>query len=382
MANSVVVSVVVLLLLTLQCAFAHNVPYARPHIVVTSDPLNIDDELALGEQEGKRRRSGTESILTPDRLRGIYNIAYSATAGSGKTIALIDAYGASTAEADLAVFSNQWSLPACTTANGCFKKVNQTGGSTYPVDDSGWGSEVALDIQTAHSIAPGAKILLVVAKSSSLSDLFTAVNYGKAHADYVSMSFGSSEGSYVNSYDTTYFANAPKVAFFASTGDNGRGVEFPSTSPHVVAVGGTSVFVNPDFSINTEKGWSDSGGGCSKYFSTPSVQAATSGYSSLGCNGKRSVPDVAMDADPNSGVYVYYSYGCSSPPSCWYQVGGTSLASPLFAARAAIRGAIVNVTYVYGNNIQFRDITSGSNGFSCKVGLDLVTGRGAWIGDE
>jgi len=293
----------------------------------------------------------------------------------------VDAFGSSTVEADLAVFSTQFDLPACTTANGCFKKVNQTGGSTYPVDDSGWGSEVALDVQTVHSVAQGAHILLVLARSSSLSDLLTAVNYAKAHADYVSMSFGAAEGSFVTADDNTYFSSTPSVAFFASTGDNGAGVSYPSTSPHVVAVGGTSVHTNSDFSFSSELGWSGSGGGCSAYFNAPAAQSANSGYTALGCKGKRAVPDVSMDADPNSGVYVYYSYGCDSPPNCYYQVGGTSLAAPLFASRAAISGAVANVTYVYGTSITFRDITSGSNGaFSCSTGLDLVTGRGTWIG--
>jgi len=348
--------------------------------VVASDPLDILEELTA--REGDRRRAGTRTILTPDELRGIYNIAYSATAGSGKTIAIVDAFGASTVEADLATYNAQWGLPDCTTANGCFKKVSQTGSTSYPVDDSGWGSEVALDVQTVHSIAPGAKILLVVAKSSSLTNLFTAVNYAKAHADYVSMSFGATEGSFVTSYDSTYFSTTPKVAFFASTGDSGEEVEFPASSPHVVAVGGTSVYVNSDFTLAAEQGWSGSGGGCSAYFSAPALQSAASGYSSLGCSGKRAVPDVAMNADPNSGVWVYYSYGCASPPSCWYQVGGTSLAAPLFAARASISAAIVNVSYVYSNHITYRDITVGSNGHSCTTGLDLVTGQGSWIGTQ
>jgi len=366
-----------LLLFALGCVVAHENHAFYPHLVIGSGALDINEELA---SRADRRRS-TRTILTPSELRAIYNIPYSATQGSGHTIAVVDAYGASTAEADLATFSTQWGLPACTTANGCFTKVSQTGGTTYPADNDNWGMEVALDVQTVHSIAPGAKILLVVASSSSSSDLFTAVGYAKAHANYVTMSFGTAEASFVTSYDTTYFANSPNVAFFASTGDDGAGVEFPSTSPHVVAVGGTSVYVNSDYSLASEQGWSGSGGGCSAYFSAPASQSANSGYSSLGCSGKRAVPDVAMDADPNSGVYVYYSYECSAPPSCWYQVGGTSLASPLFASRAVLRGAVVNVTYVYGNHITYRDITVGSNGaYSCKTGLDLVTGQGSWIG--
>jgi len=358
-------------------ASSHNIQRFKPHILVVSDALNIDDELIA-----RHARSTSLQILTPSELIAQYGMTYSATAGQGKTIAIIDAFGASTVEDDLGVFSIQFSLPSCTTANGCFTKVNQTGGTNYPVDDSGWGSEVALDVQTVHSVAPGASILLVVANSASTTDLLIAVQYAKAHADYVSMSFGVAESSQASVWDSTYFADSPNVAFFASTGDQGAEVEFPACSPHVVSVGGTSVFTTSDVTFSSETGWSFSGGGCSEVFAAPAVQAARSDYASLGCNGLRAMPDVAMDADPDSGVYEYYSYGCTDPPNCWFQVGGTSLAAPFFAARAAIRGAVVNVTYVYGGNIQFRDITSGNNGFACQIGLDLVTGLGSWIGSE
>lgn len=365
------------------CAFfhltlAHEISHSRPHVVVASGPFGVEEHLA-----SSTARDATLKILTPTELIAQYNIPSSSTAGAGKTIAIVDAFGASTVESDLGVFSEQFGLPSCTTANGCFTKVNQTGGTTYPPDDtqSGWGTEVALDVQTTHSVAPGAKILLVVANSASSIDLYEAVDYARANADYVSMSFGTAESIYVTTYNDEHFFASPNVALFASTGDSAAEVEFPASSPNVVAVGGTSVFTSSAFAFSSEQGWADGGGGCSTYFDAPPLQAANTGYSSLGCNGKRALPDVAMDANSDSGVYVYYSYGCTNPPSCYYQVGGTSLASPLFAARAAIRGAVVNVTYVYGNNIQYRDIVTGSNGFQCKIGLDLVTGLGSWIGD-
>jgi len=357
---------------------SHDVPRLKPHLHVVSDPLNIDEELSARAT----RSTSSPKILTPSELISEYGMTFSATAGKGQTIAIVDAFGASTVESDLAVFSTQFGLPACTTANGCFKKVDQTGGTNYPVDDSGWGNEVALDVQTVHSVAPGAKILLVVANSASSTDLFTAVEYARLHANYVSMSFGVAESSQVSVLDQTYFAGFPNVAFFASAGDNGAGVQYPASSPHVVSVGGTSVYTTSSEAFSSERGWSKGGGGCSTVFTSPAVQSANSGYASLGCNGKRAVPDVAMDADPNSGVYVYYSYGCTSPPNCYYQVGGTSLAAPFFAARSAIRGAVVNVTYVYSGHITFRDITTGNNGFACKTGLDLVTGLGSWTGSS
>jgi len=370
--------VLVLLCSSFHTTYAQEPPIAHPHFRTRAAGLSIAQYL-----DAPHLRSLDVSLkaLTPSELLAQYNIPYSETAGAGKTIAIIDAYGASTAEADLAVFSDEFGLPSCTTENGCFRKVDQNGGTDYPTDDAAWGTEVALDVQVVHSIAPGAKILLVVANSAGSIDLFTAVNYAKANADYISMSFGSSESIFSTTYDNTYFANSPKVAFFASTGDIGGAVEFPASSPHVVAVGGTSVFTDSDFGFAQEDGWADGGGGCSQYFTAPAAQAANPGYPSLGCDGKRALPDVSMDANAESGMLVYYSYECASAPDCYYQIGGTSLAAPIFASRAAIRGAVVNVTYVYGDHIQFRDITTGSNGFSAGPGLDLVTGLGSWIGD-
>lgn len=360
------------------CTFSHEIPHSRPHSIVSAGPFDLGG--SIGAQSS---RAAALRILTPSELIAQYNIAYSPTAGAGKTIAIVDAYGASTAEADLAVFNEQFDFPACTTANGCFKKVDQNGGTNYPPDDTqyGWGTEVALDVQTVHAVAPGANILLVVADSAGSDDLYKAVDYARAHADYVSMSFGAPESIYVTTYNDEHFSASPSVALFASTGDSAAGIEFPASSPNVVAVGGTSLYTNSDYSFASEEGWADGGGGCSAYFDAPAVQVANSGYASLGCNGKRALPDVAMDANSNSGVYVYYSYECTNPPNCYFQIGGTSLAAPLFAARAAIRGDVVNVTYVYGNHIQYRDITMGSNGFACTTGLDLVTGLGSWIGD-
>jgi len=355
-----------------------TVPDARPHHRVLSTAQSFS-ELA---RHNERLRSASPKILTPAQLRAVYNCSTSSTAGSGKTIAIVDAYNASTVEADLATFSAQFGLPACTTANGCFTKVNQTGGTTWPVNNANWGMEAALDVQTVHSIAPGAKILLVVANSAGLLDLFAAISYAKLHATYITMSFGSPEGSWVYFYDPINFAKSPGISFFASTGDaaSAGGVEYPSTSPLVVAVGGTTVYTNPDATLSSEQGWSNSTGGCSAFFNATTAQAANASYPVLGCSGKRAVPDVSMDGDPNSGVYVYNSFGCT-PPNCFYQVGGTSLSSPIFAARAAVRGAVVNSTYVYGTAITYRDITVGSNGaYSCRVGLDLVTGLGVWIG--
>jgi len=354
----------------------------------------MDGPFSPGEMEDRRhrptKRSSSERPLAPTDLYTIYDLTGSATDGAGKTIGIVDAFGASTAESDLAYFSSYWGLPACTTANGCFRKVNSTGGTHYPADDTSadsWSFEVALDIQSAHSVAPGANILLVVATSSSTSDQFAAVEYAVAHADYISMSWGGVEWNGVTEYDSYYFATTEALSksIFASTGDNGEpstGVLFPASSPHVTAVGGTSTFLNSDGSFAQEKGWSGSGGGCSAYFAATAAQQASNDYSALGCNGAKALPDVAMNADPNSGLYIWMSQSqFCTPPACWWVFGGTSLASPIFAARAAISGEQVDNAFVYGGQIQYRDVTQGSDGeFSCTAGLDLVTGQGTWIG--
>ena len=317
--------------------------------------------------------------LTPAQMKKAYGFSTSSTAGAGMTIAIVDAYDLPTAENDLNVFSQAFGLPACTTANGCFKKVNQTGGTKYPRYNSGWGLEIALDIEWAHAIAPGAKILLVEASSNSFSNLLAAEDYAKTHAQYVSNSWGGSEfsGETSSTYDSHFVQSG--VSFFVSAGDAGLPAEYPSASRNVISVGGTFLTIQSDGTFVSETGWSSGCGGCSLYETATSAQASFSGYSQAGCGGKRATPDLSLDADPNSGAAVYDSSNYQGQAG-WYQVGGTSLSSPMIAGRAAATGAVVDSAYVYGNNITYRDITSGNNGAPCLVGFDLCTGRGSWTG--
>lgn len=311
--------------------------------------------------------------LSPATIKGVYDFSTSSTAGAGETIAIVDAYDDPTVESDLAVFSSQFGLPACTTANGCFSKVNQNGGKTYPRKDAGWALEISLDVQWAHAIAPGAKILLVEADSNSFTNLLAAVDYAKAHSQYVSMSWGGSEFSGENGYDSHFVQSG--VSFFVSSGDAGTPAEYPSASPNVISVGGTTLHFSGG-TLTGETGWSGSGGGCSAYETANAAQVT----GSVNCSGKRATPDVSLDADPASGVSVYDSTRYQGQ-SGWFKVGGTSASAPMWAARAAVAGAIVDASYVYGGSINYRDIISGSNGGgTCTVGYDLVTGRGSWLG--
>jgi subtilase family serine protease len=316
--------------------------------------------------------------LSPQQIYNAYNFKIGSTSGAGKTIAIVDAYDDPTAESDLNTFSAQYGLPPCTTANGCFKKVSQNGGSNYPRTNANWALEISLDIQWAHALAPGATILLVEARSNRSSDLYAAEDYAKAHAQYVSNSWGSSESSGETTLDGHFLQSG--VSFFVSAGDNGTPAEYPSSSPNVISVGGTFLDLTR---ANTdplfETGWSSGGGGCSLYETATAAQSAYSGYAQTTCGGKRATPDVSLDADPNSGVSVYDSTPYNGQ-SGWWRVGGTSASSPMWAGRAATAGALVNSAWVYGNNITYRDITSGNNGAPCLTGFDLCTGRGSWIG--
>src|SRR5262249_43059655 len=148
--------------------------------------------------------------------------------GAGKTVAIVDAYDLPTAESDLAVYRSQFGLPPCTTANGCFRKINQSGGSTPPAADSGWGQEIALDIEMVSGICPQCNILLVEAASASLANLGPGVNQAVAQgAVAVSNSYGGSESSFEASWDTSYYRH-PGVAITASSGDSGYGTSYPA----------------------------------------------------------------------------------------------------------------------------------------------------------
>ena len=313
--------------------------------------------------------------LAPTTLQSVYGFTTSPTAGAGRTVAIVDANDDPTAEADLGAFTTQYGLPSCTTVNGCFTKVDQNGGSSYPSVDSGWALEISLDVQWAHAIAPGAKILLVEANSASFSDLLTAEQYATAHAQYVSNSWGGQE-SFFDPFFDSYFS-APGVSIFASSGDSGLPAAYPSSSPNVISVGGTTLHFDASNNFTGETGWSSGGGGCSAYESATSAQASFGQYGQVSCGGARATPDVAMDADPASGVSVFDSTPYSGQTG-WYKIGGTSVASPVFAARSAVQGVLVDSNYVYGANIPFRDITSGNNGAPCLVGFDLCSGRGSW----
>jgi subtilase family serine protease len=257
----------------------------------------------------------------PTDLQGAYNIfTQSSSAGGTQTIAIVDAYDHPNAEADLGVYRSQYGLPPCTTANGCFKKVNQLGQqSNYPATNAGWAQEISLDLDMASAICPNCKILLVEANSNFFSDLAAAVDRAATlNATQISNSYGGSEYSGETSDESHY--NHSGVAVTVSSGDSGYGAQFPAASKYVTAVGGTTLNRNSSVSRGwTETAWSGAGSGCSAYISKPAWQ------SDSGC-ARRTIADVSAVADPNTGVAVYDSlpyHGSSG----WMVFGGTSAGS-------------------------------------------------------
>lgn len=338
--------------------------------------------LNLKPESASAPYSGYWFLETPASLACVYTLVNPATgcnpyattaipSGGSRAIAIVDAYDDPTAANDLAHFSAQFGLPA---AN--FQVFYASG--RKPAYNSGWALEASLDIEWAHAMAPRARIYLVEAASNSFADLFTAVTTASrlvaaAGGGEVSMSWGGSEFSGESAFDG-YFA-APGVVYVASAGDS-AGVIYPSASPNVVSVGGTTLSRNPATgNFQQELSWQQTGGGPSAYERMPSYQnglAATLG-------GHRGTPDVAAIADPTTGVWVYAG-------GYWYIVGGTSVAAPVTAGIINLAGSFrassaAELAAIYGNGSGFTNIVSGAcgpyEGYLAGPGWNFCTGFGS-----
>jgi len=312
--------------------------------------------------------------------------------GAGQTIAIVDAYNDPNIASDLAKFDAQYGLSAPPSFT-----VDNLGARTT---DPGWALEVSLDVEWAHALAPKANIILVEASSASLNGLFNAVSTASQikSVSVVSMSWGTQEFWGEWNYDSIFTTPAGHIpiTYIASSGDSGAwyGPMYPSVSPNVVAVGGTTLTLGSGNSYGSESGWSGSTGGFSGtdngfYFgeNAPSYQVAAQAAVGLSY-GVRTTPDVSFNADPNTGVAVYDSvsyYGQSG----WFEVGGTSAAAPSWAGLVAITdqglaaaskstlSSTQLLTQLYKlPSSDFHDITTGFNGYSASPGYDLVTGLG------
>jgi kumamolisin len=386
-------SLLMIFILSVAATLAHAQGQAPQHVVLVVPDTSVEHTEDIGMRAHTNHLilvrpdfTGTSPTgETPQSIRPVYELP---SVGGTNVIAIVDAYDYPTAENDLGVFSQQFGLLACTTANGCFSKVYASGiKPPSKTNTCGWGQEAALDIEWAHAIAPNAKIILVEAKSNSFSDLFQAVDVASKLVSQngsgeVSMSWGGSEFSAEYAYDSHFTTSG--VVYFAASGDTGGKTIYPSASPNVVAAGGTTIHRDPNNNnaFLSETGWSGSGGGPSVYEKQPSFQ------SGVVAGSQRGVPDFSFDADPNSGVSVYDSITCQGL-SGWMVFGGTSVASPSLAGIVNLAGAAggfysnsnAELTTIYQNmtnSSDFRDITSGTAGsYTAGPGWDYVTGIGS-----
>jgi hypothetical protein len=345
--------------------------------------------------------TGGPTGYTPAQIRHAYGfdkILFNGTTagdGTGTTIAIVDAFDDPRIANDLHQFNLEFGLPDPPS----FIKVNQNGGSKMPPPDGGWASEIALDVEWAHAIAPKANILLVEADDNSFTNLLAGVSYAANQPGVVavSMSFGGGEFSSETSFDSVFTTPAGHVGvtFIASSGDTGAPTSYPAASPNVLSVGGSWLDLDSAGNILGESGWTGSGGGISAYEVKPAYQNGIVVQSAT----KRANPDVAYDADPNTGFPVYDTYN-NSVAAPWSQFGGTSDAAPQWAALIAIASqgrALAGLNPLDGPtqtlpalynlpNTDFHDITSGTStgipNYSAGLGYDLVSGRGSPFADR
>jgi len=372
-----------------------SIVYDKSDLVDTSVPAAKPPiHIAAPEQPNFFNDTPFPFALTPAQVRTIYGIDSLGLDGTGQTIAIVDAYDDPTVRNDLNVFSDEYGLPE--VSKDSFQVYYAT--KRRPNYDSGWAGEISLDVQWAHAIAPQAKIILVEANSAFPEDLNQAIDRAvelvHPTGGVISMSFGLGEQQTDTLNELRFHnPNTANISFVAATGDSGAMVGAPAVSPFVTAVGGTFLNVAQGGTtlITPEEGWTGSSGGISSFFPRPDFQT---GLKVLGAplNNRRSIPDVSFLADPRSGVSVFGSSPDVTGFSGWTVVGGTSLASPMFAAFVALANqkraqmgkdvigenlnpAIYNAANTdYAGN--FTDITTGANGFHTGVGYDNVTGLG------
>ncbi|MFC4030392.1 peptidase S8 [Streptomyces polygonati] len=325
----------------------------------------------LAKSSGSTDAAAAPSGWGPADLLSAY--ALPATGGAGATVAVVDAYDDPNAEADLAAYRSTFGLPACGSADGCFRKVGQSGGaSPLPVPDRAWAEEISLDLDMVSAICPQCHILLVEATTSAIDDLGAAVNTAVSlGAGYVSNSYGGGESSADPFFDSQFFDH-PGVAITASAGDAGYGAEYPAASQYVTAIGGTSLARDSSARGWGETAWGGSGSGCTSFDPKPVWQHDAE------CAG-RTIADVSAVSDPSTGVAVYDTYGGDQG---WEVFGGTSVASPIIASVYALAGTpspgSYPASFPYAHPEGINDAAGGSNG-SCS-GSYLCTGLTGYDG--
>lgn len=399
------------------------------------DPEMLLQKDANLRRGGARPASSTTTVVTytPAQIRSAYGLpslagvnwnslsaSAAASFGSGQTVYIVDAYSYPNVTSDLATFDRQFGLPACSTlaiaptaalplapakpGSSCQLAIvaatpsNLVTGAghiapTLPAANTGWATEIAMDVEWVHATAPLARIILIEAQDNNLTSLIGAIHLAESMGPgVVNMSFASPDGPYVPSYDAVFSGTG--MSFVASSGDSGTGTNWPAVSSKVLAVGGTSVTVNGT-APRSEIAWSGSGGGVSPYEPRPSWQPSFALGGSHTTTTTRQVPDVSFNANPYTGQYIYVT---PSTAGSWYSGGGTSISAPQWAGLIAMEnaeralsgktavsllqttlyGVIYPVPGSYATSLF--DVKSGTNG-SCATcaavtGYDLVTGLG------
>jgi subtilase family serine protease len=367
---------------------------ASPHASDVT-PLTVEQNVMPGA-------SGVLGTLSPSNIREHYNIPSTVT-GAGQTIVIVNAAGSNNIATDCAMFSSRYSLPSCNL------QIIDLRSNKNLLSISDWALEIALDVEWAHAVAPGAKIILVTAASSRIEDMMAAVKVGASQPGVVALSMSWGTNEFLNETTAAYdgvFKQYPNIAFFASAGDsgnNGRNQQWPAASPYVTAVGGTTITkLGLLTNAGSEIAWSLSGGGSSVYEAMPAYQQSSLGDTALKLNnGKRAIPDIAYSGDGSANPFGVVAKGT------WWKLGGTSAGAPQWAGIAALlaqsmqnkntgtlsqmlatAGGLNSVLYQskieQAGKISLFDIISGNDNTSkalcllcnASVGYDNVTGLG------
>jgi len=375
------------------CDWPSQVGHVRCDVHVIADAAGRFAPMAPGSQ----RTLG----LTPSDLQSAYKLP--STGGTGKIVAVVDAFDAPTIESDLVTYRSTFNLPPCASATGCFRKVDQRGGSSFPAADSNWAAEISLDVEMVSAVCPDCRIVLLEADSDTNTDiaqaLVTAIGMG---VDAISNSFGAPEDPNETLMDKEYYSavqdagsGASGILVTVSSGDSAYGANYPATSRYVVAVGGTTLTQSSSSRGWAEAAWAKGGSGCSAYIGKPSWQTDPS------C-AKRMEADLAAVADTSTPV-LFYCSDCETPDGgnagngadsgSWYGGGGTSVAAPIVAGgfmALGVRPAAGTTwpQFVWMSHSAFYDVTSGQDGvcgtsYFCTagVGYDGPTGWGTIDGD-
>ena len=343
--------------------------------------------------------AGAQAYL-PRQVAEFYNFPLDAN-GSGETIGIIELGGGYTTTDIQQYFQQQNITPPTVVA------ISVDGGANAPTNPSGADSEVMLDIEVAASVAPAAKIAVYFSGNTDqgfLDALTTAVHDTTNHPSVISISWGGPESSWTQEAMTAFddacqSAGALGVTIAVACGDSGstdgvsdgaNHVDFPASSPHVLACGGTEIATS-GATLTGEVVWNDeaqgggaTGGGVSTVFALPTWQQGANVPAPTGGSGGRGTPDVAGDAAPETGYQIQVD-GQSEV------VGGTSAVAPLWAGLIALLneklgkpvGFLNPQIYPLVSTAAFRDITQGNNGaYSAAPGWDACTGLGSPVGNS